>query len=267
MSQHRVLVWACIFVCLAASAAALAQPLPVDLRDWYEFRHASALPGMLFGVTPQGQVGFGGAFQQNIPVAYTPTLGNFVVGGNTGSNNHNPQFGLSGTNVNGTLFAGAGALQSPHGLWVSWMATGNTWEGCWNAQWQVLGPTGPESFKPAVAVGVQDLFDERNGPLTEHHSARSFYAVMTGSLPQATWRPIYWTVGIGDGRFKNGIAGLNVPIDDHFKLIGEWDSFNVNAGVAWGLNGAQNEKSMDVIGYAGETDLQYPVLGLTLTWH
>jgi hypothetical protein len=245
----------------------VAQPLPSDLRDYYEFRHSSTLPGMLFGVTPQGEIGFGGAFQQNIPVAYTPTSGNFVLGGNSGSNNHEPQLGFSGSDVNGSGLAGIGLGKHPHGVYVSWMPTGVTMEGCWNLQVQLTGNSDPDSRTPAIAVGVQDLFNERDRAIKHSHSARSVYAVATGVLPEATWRPIYWTAGIGNGRFKNGFAGLAVPIDDHFKLVGEWDSFNVNAGLAWGLNGADSETHSDIIAYAGETRLKYPVIGLTFTWH
>ena len=259
-----VSIWAVL--ALASTALPLAAQIPPDFRDWYSFRHSSALPGMLFAVTPQGEMDFGGAFQQNIPVAYTPTLGQWVAGGNSGSDDHNLRFGDSLGEVNGTLFAGVGLGQSPRGIYVSWMATGHTWEGAWNLQVQVSGPTDASSHEPAVAVGVQDLFNERNGPIKEGHSARSFYVVATGSLPQATWRPVYWTLGLGDGRFKNGMAGVSVPLDDHFKLAGEWDSFNLNAGLAWSLQGAGNQDPYDVMLYLGETDLQYPIIGATWTW-
>ena len=114
---------------------------------------------------------------------------------------------------------------------------------------------------------MQDFLNERNRRPSDHHNARSFYAVATAQLPGSDWRPIYWTLGWGNGRFRNGIAGLQVPVNDNFKVIGEWDSFNINAGVAWGLNGAQNKTHEDVMAYAGMTALKHPVLGLTFTFH
>lgn len=264
MSQRSVLL--CLAVLLTLSLSSRAAALEPWYNDFFSFRHSSALPGMLFGVSPLGEVGFGGAFQQNIPVAYTPTWHNAVISGNVGSEGTDIPTSLSGSGVNGTGFAGLGLSRAPHGIYVSWMMTGATKEGCWNAQVQVFGPREDDDTRPALALGCQDLFNERNRFPGEHHNARSVYAVVTGPFPEATWRPIYWSVGWGDGRFQKGFAGLQVPVDDHWKVVGEWDSFNLNAGLAWGLNGMSNPERSDVIAYGGLTDLKHPVLGLTWTW-
>jgi len=234
------------------------------LAEYYQFRHSSALPGMLFGVTPEGRIHFSGAFQQNIPVAYTPAEGNWVAGGNSGSTSSSIEIGFSGARVNGTAFAGAGWLDPGHGLFVSWMATGTKIEEAWNLQYQIRD--GFEG-RTAVALGVQDLFNERERYIKQSpHNARSLYLTATGPLKQATWRPLYWTAGWGNGRFRRGFAGLSLPINDHWRGVVEYDSFNVNAGVAWALNGADTERDFDLIGYFGMTRLKRPVVGLTLTY-
>jgi hypothetical protein len=266
MLQSRAWICVALLLIFCLSAVALAAPARSEWpNDYTDFRFSSTLPGMLFGVTPTGQVGFAGALQQNVPVAYTPAWGNYVLGGNSGSFNSSPE--LSGqSDRKGTLFAGLGLFKAPHNLYASWMCTGLTGEGCWNAQYEVSGPPSDDSRTPAISVGCQDVLNERNRFPGDSHNARSLYAVATGPIPEATWRPIYWTVGWGNGRFRNGLAGLQVPVDDHFKVVGEWDSFNLNAGLAYGLNGAGTAKKYDVIAYAGMTALKHPVLGLTFTW-
>jgi hypothetical protein len=266
MLQRPILLCLAILIVLSFATAVLASP-PPWYNDFFSFRHSSALPGMLFGVSPTGEVGFGGAFQQNIPVAYTPVWHNAVLGGNVGSEGTGFPDKLSGAGVNGTFFGGLGFSTAPHGVYVSGMKTGEASEGCWNVQVEVFGPQSDDDERPALALGCQDVFNERNRFPGDHHNSRSVYAVLTGAFPEATWRPIYWSVGWGDGRFQNGFAGVQVPVDDHFKVIGEYDSFNLNAGLAWGLNGMDNPEHSDVIAYGGMTALKHPVLGLTFTWH
>ena len=264
MFGFRVLTIVSLLIALALGAASVA--LAVDPQDYYSFRVSSALPGMLFGVTPDGQPGFAGAFQQNIPVAYTPANGGWVLGGNSGSNSSSIELGFSGEEVNGTAFLGAGLGEPGHGFWIARESTASRWgEEAWNAQYQVL--KGSES-RPAIAVGVQDALNERErfNP-RDHHNARSFYVTATGPISQATWRPAYWTAGIGNGRFRRGFLGVTVPVSDHVRLLGEYDSFNPNAGVAWGLNGLDTEKKWDVMGYFGYTDLKRPVVALTMTYN
>ncbi len=97
----------------------LAGPVRAD-TDWnefYQFRHSSTLPGNMFGVSPAGQVGFDGALQQNVPVAYTPSADNWVIGGNSGSNTGSVHIGFGGANVNGTAFIGLGVGRPGHGMY------------------------------------------------------------------------------------------------------------------------------------------------------
>ena len=261
MSIHRLLVTALLLVALLLGAAGLA--LADNLNEYYSFRFSSSLPGMLYGVTPEGQTGFGGAFQQNIPVAFTPCEGNWAAGFNSGSLNSSIQLGLSGRNINGNAFIGRGWLKSGHGLFVVWDATSNRIEETWNAQYQVLPLT---SKYPAVAVGVQDLTNERERfQRRDSHNGRSIYVTATGPINREAARPIYWTAGWGNGRFRRGFVGVAVPLSDHLKVVGEYDSFNPNVGLAWGLNGDKTDRKWDVIGYFGYTDLKHPLLGVSTT--
>ena len=263
MSAPRLTALVLLLTALLLGATSLALADVNNAQDYYQFRHSSCLPGMLFGVTPEGQVGFDGAFQQNIPVAFTPCDGNWVVGGNSGSNSSSLELGSDTAKVNGTLFAARGWLTPGHALYVAWEATGTKIEEAWHAQYQVLPLT---EGRPAVAIGVLDLFNERERFIGQSlHNARSIYVTATGSLRQATWRPIYWTAGWGTGRFRNGFAGLSVPVSDRVRVVAEYDSFDPNVGVAFGLNPLGTDERWNAVGYFGYTNLKQPMLGLTCT--
>ncbi|HEY3397259.1 MAG TPA: hypothetical protein VGM19_06305 [Armatimonadota bacterium] len=248
---------------LALSCALVAAE--TNPNEYYSFRVNSGLPGMMFAVTPEGQLDFSGALQQNVPVAYTPYWGNFIVNADAGSNDSGLPSSLTGSEVNGTAFLGVGFLGSGHGLYVDTEATSDKGEGATSFQYQLVA-AGERT--PAVALGVMDVFNERDRYVRHpSHDARSFYATATTRLLQMDWRPVYLTAGWGNGRFRRGFGGFSVPLNDNFKVVAEYDGFGPNAGVAWSLNGAYNEKSsFDVIGYVGYTDLKRPALGLSVTF-
>ncbi len=262
MSVHRLLVTALLLATLLLGAASLA--LAVDPQDYYTFRVSSSLPGMLFGVTPEGQTGLGGALQQNIPVAFTPCEGNWAAGYASGSNDSTIRLGFSGREVNGNAFIGKGWLTPGHGLYVVCTATSDKIEEAWSLQYQILPLT--ESH-PALAVGVQDVFNERERFIGQApHNARSIYVTATGPVSREAERPIYWTAGWGNGRFRRGFVGVSAPLSDHWQLVGEYDSFTPNLGVAWGLNGRETERNFDALGYFGYNDFKRPTLGFSFTF-
>lgn len=144
------------------------------------------------------------------------------------------------------------------------MATSDKVEEAWNVQYQVLDLT---DSHPAVAVGVQDILNGRERFIgRDAHNARSVYVTASGPISWKAERPAYWTAGLGNGRFRRGFVGVSVPLDDHWKVVGEYDSFGTNLGVAWGLNGADSDRKFDVMGYVGYTDLKRPVLGISTTF-
>ena len=148
-----------IAICPAIIAPALAE---VDPWSYYEFRVNSALPGMMFAVTPQGQVDFAGALQQNIPVAFTPCSGSFVVNVDVGSNSGRFPTSFtdrSGSSVNSTTFLGVGFLRPGHGLYGAIEATSTKGEGAESLQYQLI--TSSEGAL-SVAIGAMDILNERD---------------------------------------------------------------------------------------------------------
>ncbi len=234
-----------------------------DWYDFYQFRHSSTLPGNLFGVSPEGQVGFAGALQQNVPVAYTPVRDNWVIGYNSGSNTGSVEMGWGGSEVNGTAFIGMGWGEPGRGIYGSWMATGSDICPAYNLQVQLAaGGQG----RPAFAVGVQDILNQREDYVGDPHGARSFYGVATKSIGDLL--DGYVSLGWGNGRFNESVfGGVSISLSDTLTLVAEYDGFNTNAGLA--LSGLDTGEDQDWIamGYFGYSDLDMPVVGLTVTKH
>ena len=239
-----------------------------DWKEFYQFRHSSTLPGNMFGVSPTGQVGFDGALQQNVPVAYTPSADNWVIGYNSGSNTGSLEIGFSGDDVNGTGFIGLGAGKPGHGMYGSWMMTGSDIAEAYNFQCQ-LADGGQRSW--ALAVGVQDILNQRDDYAGDPYGARSIYGV--GTRPLNLFGDSYLTVGWGDGRFGNSVfGGLSVPVTGGLTLVTEYDGMQVNAGLALsGLGRSAEEYSESqkwiALAYFGYSDLDRPVVGLVITKH
>ncbi len=248
----------------------VVSPLQADLdwKEFYQFRHSSSLPGNMFGVSPTGQVGFDGALQQNVPVAYTPIAGNWVIGGNSGSNTGRVEIGFGGKDINGTAFIGLGIGSPGHGIYGSWMATGTDIAEAYNFQYQLIDG-GQRNW--ALAVGVQDILNQRQDYVGSPYGARSIYAVAT--RPCDIFGDSYLTIGWGGGRFgSNPFGGLSVPVTGGLTLVTEYDGMQVNAGLALsGLGESTEEYGEDqewiLLGYFGYSGLDRPVIGLVITKH
>ncbi len=228
MRQSALL--AVVLACLAISAAGMAD----EFRDYPEFRYASGLPGGTNGVTPDGHIGFAGAFQLNIPVGYTPGWGNFMLTAGSAAINGGFPDGMWGNDHNGTLTLGWGMFNE-HRAWLSIMGTGKgtkSLEQVYNLQVEVV----PESDKwPAISVGVVDMLDRRASTLDRpfEGSARSFYAVATreGGTPE---HPLYYTLGFGNGRFNNRpFGGVSYQAADRWQVFAEYDGWVGNVGGAY----------------------------------
>ncbi len=248
----------------------LAGPVRAD-TDWnefFQFRHSSTLPGNMFGVSPTGQVGFDGALQQNVPVAYTPTADNWVIGYNCGSNSGSIKIGFSGDAINGTGFIGLGAGRAGHGMYGSWMMTGNDIAEAYNFQYQLVDG-GQRGW--ALAVGVQDILNQRQDYAGNPYGARSIYGVAT--RPLDLFGDSYLTVGWGDGRFDGSpFGGLSIPVTGGLRLVTEYDGMQVNAGLALSGLGQSAEEYSErqkwiALAYLGYSDLDRPVVGLVITKH
>ena len=260
----------CLLVAVVVLGLVLAGPVlaDTDWKEFYQFRHSSTLPGNMFGVSRTGQVGFDGALQQNVPVAYTPAADNWVMGYNSGSNTGSIEIGFSGQDVIGTGFIGLGVGRPGHGVYGSWMVVGRHMEEAYNFQYQ-LADGGERGW--ALAVGIQDILNQRDDYVGDPYGARSIYGVAT--RPLDLFGDSYLTVGWGDGRFDSSVfGGLSVPVTGGLTLVTEYDGMQVNAGLALSALGESAEEYSErqrwiALGYFGYSGLDRPVIGLVITKH
>ncbi len=260
-----LLRWLLIVAMLSAVSLVSAD----RLREYYEFRFHSGLPGNNSGVTPDGRVGAAGAVQLAMPVAYTPCKGNYVVSANVGMVDDGLAFDYRGDDVNGNLNFGAGLLQPGRGLYVSYMPTSEDWEPVYNLQWQLH----EEDDKwPAVAIGGMDLTNQRAASLARPLAgdARSYYVVGTKQLGSAE-HPLYVSAGVGTDRFDGLFGGACYRFDDRLAFSAEYDSLGVNACVTYGLKHQADwlppkyKSTSNVVLFFGIADMSKLTYGLTYT--
>ena len=239
------------------------------LGDYYEFRFHSGLPGNNSGVTPEGSVGAMGAVQMAVPVAYTPTKGNYVVSANVGMTGSGFALDYHDKDVNGNLNFGIGFLQPGRGLYFSYMATSEDWEPVYNLQWQVRAE---DEDWPAIAIGGMDLTNQRAASQTRPRAgdARSYYLVGTKQLGSEE-HPIYLTAGFGTDRFDGLFGGACYRFDDRLALAAEYDTLGVNACVTYGLMSQPEyipprfRRTTNVVFFFGIADMSKLTYGLTYT--
>lgn len=234
-----------------------------EFEGYPQFRYISGLPGGGYAVDPDGYVGFDGALQMNVPVAYTPAAGSYVVSYHSSAINGGIEISFGGDDANGTGTFAAGCGPEGHGLYLAAMLTGkgNGGEAAYNLQYQILSET---DSRPALAIGVVDILNMRPERQSDIFGGggRSFYLAATRGYPDARY-PSYWTVGVGDGRFNDHpFAGVCVEVSPRVKLAAEYDGWNVNAGAAWD---AWHTDRWHAIVLAGLTDLDRWTVGATLT--
>ena len=208
--------------------------MAAEFQDYAEFRYASGLPGGGNGVTADGHLGFDGAMQVNIPVGYTPGWGNFMATASTGAINGGIPDDFKGNDVNGTMTFGFGLFHQ-HALWFSHMGTGAggdiAMEPAYNVQVELFEERGD---RPGISIGVMDINNQRAKTLLRpfQGEARSFYAVATRQAGSPE-RPLFYTIGIGTGRFEPLFAGISYQPADRFKVFAEWDRLSPNIGGAY----------------------------------
>jgi hypothetical protein len=251
------------FALLFALGTALAEH--ELLGEFHDFRYISGLPGNGFGVTPQGRAGFDGALQMNVPVAYTPSWGNWIGSFSNGSlDTWKPTISTDNSQANGTAFLGGGFGPPGHGLYLANVFTSRSGDPCYNVQYQIL----TDNFdRPAFAIGCLDFTDRRDSAPGIHRGARSFYGVATGRLGTET-KFVYVTLGYGNGRFNDRpFGGISWPVCDKLTLFGEYDGFQANAGFALSPHERLDDAKWNVIILGGLTHMEFPNLGVSLTWN
>ncbi len=237
-----------------------------EFFEFPEFRYTSGLPGGGWGVTPDGVPGFEGAMQLNVPVAYTPHRG-VIVGFSIGSFDSTPRLEAGGARSNGNAWIAFGMGRSGHGFYACEQPTANNFEESFgepvqNFQQQILPET---ATQPAVAFGIQDLFENRSrylGAPRDLHNTDSPYLILTRHFGEE--RPVYVTLGWGWGRFNStAIGGVSWRADDRVTVMAEYDGFNPNLGAAFDLSPWLVE---DTILFAGMVDLERTVIGLSYVY-
>jgi len=249
-----------IVICLALIAVtALSACAQREFKKFWEFRYTSGLPGGGWGVTPDGVPGFEGAMQLNVPVAYTPHRG-AIIGYSSASFDSSFEIDTEGPRINGTGVIAVGVGKSGHGLYLAEMPTSDRWEPAQNAQQQLM-PEGRS--QPAVAVGYQDIFENRDEIRGKPHESGSPYVVATRQFGPEE-QPLFLTLGYGKGRFDNSFfGGVAWRAHEKVTLMAEYDGFNPNAAVAFDLSDLLVD---DTILYAGYIDMDRAVIGVSYVY-
>ena len=268
-SRHGGLKYLLAALLVVAAISAVSVVSADRLREYYEFRFHSGLPGNNSGVTPEGRVGAAGAAQLAMPVAYTPCKGNYVVSANVGMTGGGIAFDYHDADVNGNLNFGAGLLQPGHGLYLSYMVTSEDWEPVYNLQWQVRAE---DDDWPALAIGGIDLTNQRAASLDKPLAgdARSYYLVGTKQFGSPE-HPLYLTAGLGTARFEGLFGGACYRFNDKLAFSAEYDTLGVNACVTYGLRAQRQEmhpifrRTSNVVLFFGIADMSKLTYGLTYT--
>lgn len=223
----------------------------------------AGLPGGAFGVTPDGDPGFAGALQQNIPVAYTPSWGHFALGLAVARSGDGFEWFTKHQDRDGTGTIIMGFGKPGHGFCLAPMIVDKKLDKSYNLQLQLLDE---KPTSPALAIGVVDLLDQREDLLHHppgHEGSRSFYVTATKQLD--LWgRDAYATLGLGTHRFGNGpFGGLSLPFGDRVTGVVEYDGLGVNLGLAASLRSRPAERGSAWVLYGGLASLREPVLGVT----
>ncbi len=256
--RSKVLVIAVICVAMVALTA-LTACADEEFEEFWEFRYTSGLPGGGWGVTSDGLPGFEGAMQLNVPVAYTPHRG-AVIGYSSASFDSSLEIDIEGSEMNGTGVIGLGLGKSGRGLYLAEMPTSDRWEPVQNIQQQVM----PEGARqPAVAVGYQDIFENRDEVRGKPHESGSPYVVATRKFGDDD-QPVFLTLGYGEGRFNDSFfGGVSWRAHEKVTLMAEHDGFNPNAAFAVDLSEWTFD---DTILYAGYVDMDRAVIGLSYVY-
>lgn len=233
-----------------------------NLQYYHQFRFHSGLPGNNSGVTPDGRVGADGAVQMAVPVAYTPSKGNYVLDLNLGMVKGGITIGYDEDDQNGSLNLGLGFLRPGHGLYFSHMALSADNEPSYQFQWQIMD----ENEKtPAVAIGGLDLNNQREVsqyiPILD--GGRSFYVVATKHVELEGDDDLYLSLGLGTERYKGLFGGACYRFNDRLALSAEYDSLGYNSCATYGLKGP--EATDNYIFFLGVADMSRAAYGLSYT--
>jgi len=244
---------------LGWSASSFAQ---VHFNEkYYQFRSTCGLPGNMYGVNNDGDIGFAGAMSECIPVGYTPSNSSWAAGV-VWAQSIKGEFhlGVSGHGIDDTATACFGVGSKGHGVALIWTGVDQIPGKVVSIQGQPISET---RKRPAVSVGVLDIIRERD-PVRDLpprvKGDRSFYIAATKRLG-GPHNPVHATVGFGTARFNNGpFFGVCWDVRRRIKLIGEYDGYKWNAAIAGDLLGTREHS---LVLFLGAEWLNRPVIGVT----
>jgi hypothetical protein len=189
-----------------------------------QYANIAPLPGAGVALNATGRLDGNGAFQVNIPVAYTPGWGYVSASAYGGAHVGGP----AGELGNGSGVFAAGFFHRPS-VFLSSMKTSHVLDESYavSVQGQLLSDM---PGTPALAVGEQDVLGKELGGVSP-------YVVLTKSL-QLKNRTLFATLGYGGGRFLDKpFGGLSTPLGRSFNLAIESDGYQLNAGLGWRPSG------------------------------
>jgi len=230
------------FILIMSATLALARynhvPTSKDVPN-PQYINIAPLPGAGIAIDHNGDPDGRGAFQINIPVAYTPRWG--YIGASAYKGNHPDRQVLETGNGSGVFGAGFGNNPS---FFISGMQVSRILDESQAVSSQLSLVKETKSL-PAISGGVQDvLMKEANG--------RSVYFVATKQVTFGK-TPAFATVGFGGGRFLNQpIAGLSVPLGGWLNIAAEYDGYQMNTGLGWRPGGQKGWATL-LTAYNGKT--------------
>lgn len=239
----------CLFTVMTGACWAVNVPVT-------QYANVAPLPGGGLALNQDGEPDGRGAMQINIPIAYTPGDGYASLGAFSGEH-VSVYYGNSEQNGTGVLAFGFGKWPRLYasGMAVSsWLADDSK---AVSMQLQFIRET---ERTPAVAVGIQDLLNKEWKEFRHKMNTEvGYYFVATKRLTVAE-KPVYASLGYGTGKFLDRpFVGLSYPMNDRLSLAGEYDGYQLNAGVGWRPFGRYSAITV-LAGYNGKCG---PMVGAT----
>jgi hypothetical protein len=145
------------------------------------------------------------------------------------------------------------------------METGNdhaSGESAYNAQLTIRHQ---DAKCPGISLGVVDWASQRPSRSSNRFvgDGRSFFLAATWEAGTVE-KPLYYTLGIGDGRFNNRpFGGVSWQPMDRVKLMAEYDGWNPNIGAAYELG--RHSDNLHWTLALSLVDLDRVVLGMSVT--
>lgn len=209
-------------------------------RTYPQFRDMAGLSGNGFPVMRDGKIGLQGAMSLSTPIAYVLETKKLVLGVASRSTDRTLQWlntSSTGDQRSDGSFQGMFSLDAfGSRVALTHMIVSGTGDNVHHFQYQL--PLSPEQTGDwAFSIGVHNAYNRpsANGddnPVEDAKLSRSFFIVGTKECS----RESYFTLGLGDTRWRGFFGSYTLPINDNWRAFGEYDTFNWNFGAATEIN-------------------------------